>query len=259
MKMKDQMSMVEVVKIDDPEDAVRSSIDPEKIRELAESIREQGLIQPIVVRPKDGRYEVIAGHRRLLAHRFLHEEKIKAIIKDATEEEVFFIRAIENLQREDLNPIEKGKLFLGIKNRYGLTEAALAKKVGFTAPTVKEYLDVLEVPAEYHQGIIDRKVSSRTMNILNQIQDPEFKRYYMTSAVENGITRELALKWVDDYKKSQQGIYYNEDGSVQAMAALEEEKPIYQTCYCCHGPINIKEIKYIPVCRECDKTLRRGE
>jgi len=251
--------MVEVVKIDDPDGALRSSIDPEKIRELAESIREQGLIQPIVIRPKDGRYEVIAGHRRLLAHRFLHEEKIKAIIRDATEEEIFFIRAIENLQREDLNPIEKGKLFLGIKNKLGLTDAALAKKLGFTQATIRNYLLVLEVPVEYHQAIIDGKISVRAMNTLNQIEDPEFKRFYMTSAVDNGATQEVAVKWLDDYKKSQQGIYYNEDGSLGVVPGLEEEKPIYQTCYCCHGPINIKEIKYIPVCRECDKTLRRGE
>lgn len=257
--MQDKMTLVDVIKIDDPDEAVRSSIDPEKIRELAESIREQGLIQPIIIRPKNGRYEVIAGHRRLLAHRFLQEKKIKAIIRDATEEETFFIRAIENLQREDLNPIEKGKLFLGIKDKYRLTDVALSKKVGFAHATVREYLDIIEVPVKYHQAIIDGRISVRAMNILNRIEDPAFKLFYMDAACENGATREVCLKWVGDYERSKQGIYYDPDGSVGIAGGGEEEKPIYQTCYCCHGPINIKEIKYIPVCRECDKTLRRGD
>jgi ParB family chromosome partitioning protein len=85
--------------IDRPERADRDAIDPESIRELAESIKEIGLQQPILLRPENSRYELVAGDRRFLAHRLINAKTIKAFVKQMQPQEVFIIRATENLQR----------------------------------------------------------------------------------------------------------------------------------------------------------------
>lgn len=254
--MLDQVELLDLVEIDPPGDAVRDLIDPDKVRELAESIRSSGLLQPILVRRANGRYEVVAGHRRLLAHKLIGELKIKAIVRDLSEEETVLIRAIENDQREDLNPIEKAKVYKRLKEKFGWSNRTIADKMGRAPNTIGHYLDLLDCPDEFQSAIARGRLSMQVALELNKVEDSDFRNYYFAAAVENGITLDVAQTWVNDYRKTKAGSVQSEDGGRGDLGVIQEPLPMYQTCVCCVGPVEVKRVKYIPVCPECESQIR---
>ena len=122
--------------------AIRTTFDDDKLRELADSIRERGVIQPIVCRRVDGRYELIAGERRLRASKLAGKSEIPAIIREADDAEVSYDRIVENLQREDLSDDDKFKALKQLQDR-GLSFARISKMTGLSTTTVERIL-VLE-------------------------------------------------------------------------------------------------------------------
>jgi ParB family chromosome partitioning protein len=254
--MGEEMLFLDIEKVDPPGDAVRDLIDPEQVRELAESIRSQGLLQPILVRPFNGRYEVVAGHRRYLAHRLIGEVKIKALVREMGDEEVFVIRAMENDQREDLNPIEKAKVYKRLKDKFGWSAGQISQKMGRSKPAVLRYLELLEIPEEFQSVVSKKKLSMGVALCLNQIDDELSKKYYFTAAVENGVTLEVAEAWVNDYRKTRAGTVTDDTGGMGGIGPIQESLPIYQTCVCCVGPVEVNKVHYVPVCPECEREIR---
>ena len=119
----------------------------ESLKELAASIREKGIIQPVLVRREpDGSFMLIAGERRMRAAHMAGLQTMPAIIREADEEEVQEIALIENIQREDLNPLETARAFKRLMDRFGLSQEELSKKVGKERATVTNYLRLLQLP-----------------------------------------------------------------------------------------------------------------
>ena len=247
---------LDVEKVDPPGDAFRDTIDPEKLRELAESIRSQTLHSPILVRPVDSRYEIVFGHRRYLAHRLIGEVKIKSIVRVMTDDQVYEARAVENDQREDLNPIERAKTYKRLRDKFSMTSRQIAQKMGRSHGVVDKYLHLLEIPDEFQEAVGKRKVSMQVALCLNEIEDFEFKKFYFTAAVENGITLEVAETWVNEWRKTRAGTGYSEGGGGGAVGPIQESLPTYGTCSCCLGPVEVTKIKYIPVCVDCEGQVR---
>lgn len=254
--MIEKMVMLDIEKVDPPLDVFRDSIDPDKVRELAESVRSQGLYEPILVRPLDGRFEIVFGHRRWLAHRLLGEIKIKTIIREMSDQEVVEARAVENDQREDLNPIERAKTYRRMRDKFGLSNRQIAQKMGRSPGAVDKYLHLLEIPEEFQEVVARKKLTMAVAICLNQIEDPEFKTFYFTSAVENGVTLEVAEAWVNDWRKSKAGIAYADQGGRGAGVVFQESLPIYQPCVCCLGPVELPKLRMIYVCLECELQVR---
>jgi ParB family chromosome partitioning protein len=254
--MMDQISLLEISGVDPPEDAAREIIDPDKVRELAESIRSQGLLQPILVRPHSGRLEVVAGHRRYLAQILIGEVKIKGIVKELSDEETFLIRAMENDQREDLNPIEKAKIYRKLKDKFGWSYETVAQKMGRGRETIKRHLKLLEIPEEYQKEVARGRLGMAVALCLNEIDDLSFKNYYFTAAIENGVTLDVAEHWVTEYKKTRVGFNPGERGGMGVGGEVQEPLPIFQTCVCCIGPVEVNKVRYIPVCPNCEKEIR---
>jgi len=254
--MVDQIVLLDIEGVDPPSDAARDTIDPDKVRELAESIRSQGLLQPILVRPFNGRYEVVAGHRRYLAHRLLGEVKIKSIIREINDEETLLIRAMENDQREDLNPIEKAKVYKRLKEKFGWSAETIARKMGRDNLTVRTYLRLLEIPEDFQREVAKGRLPMRNALVLNEIEDEGFKKYYFTAAVENGVTLEICKMWVDDWRKTKAGTFYEDGRGKGDLVEIQEPLPVFQTCVCCVGPIEISKVRYVPVCPVCEKEIR---
>lgn len=125
----------------------RTVFDEEKIRELSQSIQEQGVIQPLIVTPtKDGRYELIAGERRLRAARLAGIEEVPVVVKEVDDEGLLAISIIENIQREDLNPIEEARAFAELINQFSYTQEDVAKKLGKSRTAVANSLRLLNLP-----------------------------------------------------------------------------------------------------------------
>jgi ParB family chromosome partitioning protein len=247
-----KVDLIDVDLVDPPGDMDRDTIDPESIRELAESIREQGLLQPVLLRPREGgRFETVAGHRRLLAHKLIGETKIKALVKEMNDKEVMIVRATENLQKEDLTPIEKAKVYGKLRVKLNMSLDEIARKMGKHRLTVKKYLRLLDLPDYIQERVSKRELSVLTAIKLGEIEDDELRRYYVVNAADNGISFKVAEMWVQDYEASRAGVYYRQGQGDLFDEVKVEPSPIFVTCFCCHSASEIMETTNVQICKEC--------
>lgn len=136
----------------------RSAMDPDRLQELADSIKEQGLVQPIVVRPlaRPGRYELIAGERRWRACRMAGMDTIPALVREIADEATLALALIENIQREDLNPLEEANALRRLIDEFELTHEQAARSVGRSRASVTNLLRLMELAPEVRE-MVDRK------------------------------------------------------------------------------------------------------
>lgn len=252
----EQIQLIKMEMIDRPVKIARELIDPEKVRELAESIRESGLLQPVLLRPSNGRYEMVAGDRRYLAHKLLNLKEIKAIVRELDDRETVVIRGIENLQRVDLTPSEEGMVYLTLKEEGGLSAKDIAKKTGKSFNTVTRYINFARCSEEVRRAVDRKEISLLVLEILQEIDDPEAFQYHFKMAASNGITHHVARLWVDDFVKTKAGTYYADDGSAPPSNVEVESKPVFMTCEVCLGPCEIKKVRNLVVCPECRKKVK---
>jgi len=201
----------------------RLEVSVERLNELAASIREVGLLQPIIVRPSNGEFEVVLGERRYRASQQAGLDKIPVIVREYSDDEVVQLNLIENVQREDLNAIEKGKvcryLLDNCSEKYP-SQAAVAKKIGVSSDAVSLWLRTIEViPKEAQKYVAPSMVSG---------QVPDGKIDYLT-AVRIGRAVEEPGKRVEVIKKlAEKRLPANEKAQVIEKLAHEPEKPVEQ-------------------------------
>ncbi|MBC1891556.1 nucleoid occlusion protein [Listeria booriae] len=164
----------------------RTVFDASKIEELARTIRIHGVIQPIVVREYEPeKYEIIAGERRFRAVSSLEWEHIPAIIQSLTDDEVAAIALIENLQREELTPIEEAKAYQSLLDMQGITQEALAQRVGKSQSAVANKLRLLRLPESIQQAVLDKQISERHARSLLVLEEEEQQLAVLAKIVEN--------------------------------------------------------------------------
>lgn len=153
------ISEIELDKIIANPDQPRRTFDEEALQELADSIREHGVISPITLRDNgDGSYMIIAGERRFRASKMAGLERIPAYIRTAKDEQVMEWALIENIQREDLDAIEIALAYQRLMDDYNLTQERMSERVGKKRATVANYLRLLKLPAEIQVGIKEKKI-----------------------------------------------------------------------------------------------------
>jgi ParB family chromosome partitioning protein len=256
--MDGQIQLIELTMIDRPVKIARELIDPERVRELAESIRENGLLEPVIVRPVNGRFEMVAGDRRYLAHKLLGLKDIKAIVRELDDGQTIIIRGIENLQRENLTPSEEGQVYLLMKEEGGLSSKEISRRTGKAHNTVTRYLRFALCTEEVRRAVDRKEISLSVLETLQEIEDSEQFSYFFKMAASNGITEKVARLWVDDYNKTKQGTYYTEQGGLPGVNLEASSKPIYITCEICHGATEIKAVRNMVVCVTCGQKVRHS-
>ncbi len=138
----------------------RQDFDEEELSALAESLREHGMIQPITVRPQEsGYYQIIAGERRWRAARMAGLSEVPAIILEANDQKAMELALIENLQRQDLNPVEEALGYQTLMNDYGMTQEDTAQRVGKSRPAVTNALRLLQLPESILENVRNGKLS----------------------------------------------------------------------------------------------------
>ena len=138
----------------------RRTFDEEALAELAQSIAEHGLLQPVIVRPHMGRYQLAAGERRLRAARLAQKTSIPAVIMDLTDRQLAEIALVENLQREDLNPLEEAKAYSQLIAEFNLTQEALASRIGKSRSAIANTLRLLNLAPPVQAMIAEGKISA---------------------------------------------------------------------------------------------------
>ena len=171
----------------------RKDFDEQALAELADSIGEHGLIQPIVVRPTAaGTYQIVAGERRWRACRMAGLTSVPVIIKEMDDKEYYQIALIENLQREDLNPIEEAKGYRTLIDNYGLTQDSAAKTVGKARATVTNALRLLNLSEKEQTALLEGKITAGHARALLSVAENSPLRENMLAAATGGASvREL--------------------------------------------------------------------
>lgn len=171
-----------------------SSLQPRKdfpeneLQELADSIREKGLIQPIVVRPRDNHYELIAGERRWRAARLAGLTEIPALIKEVDDQTALEIILVENLQRADLDPIEEAEGYKQLMERFGLKQEEIARRVGKNRSTIANALRLLQLPESVQAMIRAGKLSAGHAKAILSISDPISQEKMAQRVVQQGLS-----------------------------------------------------------------------
>ncbi len=199
MDEKSSITRLPLAKLEPRRDQPRTTFDQEKLEELAESIREHGLIQPITVRPvSDGFYQIIAGERRWRAARMAGLYDVPVNIIDADDRETEELALIENLQREDLNPIEEARGYQQLMKKFDLTQEQVADRVGKSRPVVANSLRLLRLPEAVIVLAESGKLSLSHARALLEVKDPQWQTDIAIRAAEEGLSvrevTELAKK-----------------------------------------------------------------
>jgi len=172
----------------------RRSIDQEKINELADSIKENGLIQPVVVRRAGNAYELVVGERRYLACKSLGWQKLSAVIKNHTDSEMAVLALIENLQRENLNCFEEATGYLSLIKNFKITQEQLARHIGKRQSTVANKLRLLKLSTRIRNEIITRGLSERHARALLKLTSEEEQLKMVTEIADRDMTVKEAEK-----------------------------------------------------------------
>ena len=171
----DTVKKVRIAEIEPRKEQPRHKFDEEALMQLAESIRANGVIQPILVRKQpNGFYQIIAGERRWRASKLAGLNEVPVVVIEADEKKVSEIALVENIQREDLNAIEEAAAYRALMNDYGLTQDELSKRVGKSRSAIANATRLLDLPEEVSNMVIDGKLSAghaRTLLGLNNVSD----------------------------------------------------------------------------------------
>ena len=196
------VTQIESKHLDTNPNQPRKHIDEDALNELAVSIKNYGVIQPILVCPKEGgRYELIAGERRLRASKMAGLSFIPAIVKRFTESEMAEIALIENLQREDLNPIEEARAYRSLMEKYGFTQEELADKLGKSRPVIANSLRLLSLNPVVVEMVETGRLSAGHARCLASIKDMGVQATYALAACDKQLSVRQLENMVRAYLK----------------------------------------------------------
>ncbi len=180
---------IDITKINPNEYQPRRIFKDETIKELASSIKEKGLLQPVIVRRwDDGSFRLIAGERRLRAARIAGLEKIPALVKDVAPREALELALIENIQREELNPLETAEAFQRLIKEFHITQEDLSKRVGKDRATISNYMRLLRLPPEVKAYVADGSLSLGHAKALLQVEGTNTQIDAAKAIIKRGLS-----------------------------------------------------------------------
>lgn len=195
--VKEVEQKVKITQIEPNKSQPRKQFDEDTLQELADSIKQYGVLEPLIVTKKGKFYEIIAGERRWRAARLAGVKEVPVVIRDYTDREIMEISLIENIQREDLNPIEEALAYESLINEYSLTQEEVAEKVSKNRSTIANSLRLLKLCDEVRQMIIEDKLSTGHARALIPIENAELQ----TEAANFIFDNKLSVRDTEIYVK----------------------------------------------------------
>ncbi|HPR50653.1 MAG TPA: ParB/RepB/Spo0J family partition protein [Deltaproteobacteria bacterium] len=201
----------------------RKFIDEEKIAELSESIKHNGLISPIIVRKINSKYEIIAGERRYHACKRAGIKKIPSIVKEISDEEAFKISLIENLQREDLNPMEEAEAYHTLKKQFNLTHQEIADAVAKDRSTVTNALRLVNLPEEIKSALRDGTITTGHARAILMVESILEKRALLEKIIHQGLSVRDTEQFASNTKK-RKSPQKRTDQHLESLSSLLSER-----------------------------------
>ncbi len=185
---KDKVTLIKIDEIEPNPYQPRRTFSPDKIRELTQSIKTYGLLQPVIVRRAGRGYELVVGERRLMACKSLGWKQIAAVVKEISDSAMATIALIENLQRENLNFIEEAAGYARLMESFNLTQEVLAQRLGKSQSTIANKLRLLRLPESVKQMVLNENLTERHARALLKLNSENLQRKMALEIVERGLT-----------------------------------------------------------------------
>ncbi|MGQ9646142.1 MAG: ParB/RepB/Spo0J family partition protein [Thermodesulfobacteriota bacterium] len=183
----------------------RKHFDESKLQELAESIKEKGILEPLIVRKVDQGYELIVGERRWRAAQKAGLKEVPVLVKEVEEREALELSLIENLQRENLNPLEEAEAFKRLTEEFDINQVELAGRIGKDRTTIANALRLLKLPLEVRNQLLQNRITSGHARAILTLETKEKQKELCSLIIEKGLSvREaeaLAKRWSEKLKK----------------------------------------------------------
>ena len=189
--------MISVSKIDVCANQPRKYFDEEKLSELASSIKQHGIIQPLVLKKNGDQYTIIAGERRFRASRLAGLKEVPAIIKDFDDKKILEVSIIENIQREDLNPIEEAQAIQMLMKEYNFTQESVADRLGRSRPAIANTLRLLNLPKFAQEYVISGQISAGHARAMVPLKNNAL----VTQAIDTVIAKGLSVRQTEEFVK----------------------------------------------------------
>lgn len=200
-----KVSEIPVDMIETNPDQPRKNFGEDELLELCESIKEYGIIQPIIVKKNyNGNYILIAGERRLRAAILAGLQKIPALVRDADEQDSAIIALVENVQRENLGYMEEAQAYNRLIEEYGITQSELAVRVGKKQSTISNKIRLLALPEDIQEALIHNRLTERHARALLKLSDDEIRRYVIERVISHGLNVRQTEKLIEDIIEKQQ-------------------------------------------------------
>lgn len=252
------LQKIGIVLLNEPATAHRINIDEHQLYELAESIRDVGLLNPIVVRAvAGGRFEIIAGHRRYLAHKILGRADIECVVREADDAGTEQSRFAENLQREQLSPMEEGIAIQRYAESTGRDTHAIARALNRSEWWVNHRLALVRMQPELCDQVHAGKLPAGAALELAKIPDDRHRNYLLEYAVRSGASVAVIREWVNRWELDQ----LQNPGAEPSQPALPDAGQaiiIQMPCYLCGTAEDHRELLIARVCRKCDGEVKKS-
>ena len=193
---KDSVVLVKLSKVEPNREQPRKNFDEDGLNELSESIKQYGIIQPLIVQEKNGYYEIIAGERRWRAAKIAGLKEVPVIIRSLSDQEVMEISLIENIQREDLNPIEEALAYKRLLEEFHLKQEEVAKRVSKSRTTITNSMRLLKLTEEVQKMVVDGKLTTGHARCLIPIENPDIQKQAAEQIAEHNLSVREAEKLV---------------------------------------------------------------
>ncbi|MDR2926912.1 MAG: ParB/RepB/Spo0J family partition protein [Cytophagaceae bacterium] len=217
---------IEIDKIEANPWQPRSRFDDEKLNELATSIKELGIIQPLTLRKvENDRYQIIAGERRFRAAGIAGLTKVPAYIRSADDDTMLELALVENIQREDLDPIEVAISYQRLMDECNLTQESMSERVGKKRSTIANYLRLLKLPAEIQLGLREKQISMGHARALISINDPQTLSDFYGMIIEYDLSVRKIEEMVRDLDKVEVEPDKKEDATIDTAEPVASVAP----------------------------------
>lgn len=201
----------------------REHFDEEKINELADSINSKGLLQPVLVRPRGERYELVHGERRLRAVKSLGEERIKAEVRDLDDSEALEVAITENLQREDVNPLAEARGYRELINEFDLTQAEAADRLGVSQSKIGNQLRLLDLPDDLQHYILRKIITPWQARVIGSVWD-EWNLLDLTLDADLSVSELRDIK--SQLKEGAEHVRYSRQWDINRLESLVGERDL---------------------------------
>ena len=198
---KDGTLMVKLSKVEPNREQPRKNFDEDSLQELAESLKQFGMLQPILVQNRGDYYEIIAGERRWRAAKIAGLKEVPVIVRELTDQEIVEISLIENIQREDLNPIEEAQAYKRLLTEFHLKQDEVAERVSKSRTAVTNSMRLLKLCDEVQKMVVDDMISTGHARALISIEDPEEQYLIAQKIFDEKLSGREVEKLVKDLKK----------------------------------------------------------